>query len=168
MSEQCLYNLVERHVEEEVVPAAQHYGVGIIAWSPLMRGLLGGILAKEKDTGRSASEMTQKLLARHRAKIERYETFCEKLGEHPSAVGLAWLLAQPGVTGPIVGPRTVEQFQSNLHALDVQLDAAVARPSWMRCFLGLAPPLRPGPGNQRLRRRLRPSPCARTGPPDRA
>jgi aryl-alcohol dehydrogenase-like predicted oxidoreductase len=123
VSEQCLYNLVERHVEEEVVPAAQHYGVGIIAWSPLMQGLLGGILAKEQAGGRSASEETQELLATHRAKIERYEAFCEKLGEHPSAVGLAWLLEQPGVTGPIVGPRTVEQFQSNLHALDVHLNA---------------------------------------------
>jgi aryl-alcohol dehydrogenase-like predicted oxidoreductase len=124
VSEQCLYNLVERHVEEEVVPAAQHYGVGIIAWSPLMRGLLGGVLAKEQGTGRSASEATQKLLAEHRAKIEGYEAFCAKRGEHPSAVGLAWLLAQPGVTGPIVGPRTIEQFKSNLQALDVDLDAA--------------------------------------------
>ena len=107
-----------------MIPAAQHYGVGIIAWSPLMRGLLGGILAKQRDTGRSASETTRNLLTRHHDKIERYEAFCARLGEHPSAVGLAWLLRQPGVTGPIVGPRTVEQFQSNLHALDVQLDDA--------------------------------------------
>jgi aryl-alcohol dehydrogenase-like predicted oxidoreductase len=124
VSEQCLYNLVERHVEEEVVPAALHYGVGIIAWSPLMRGLLGGILAKQRDTGRSASQTTQNLLAKHRPKVEHYEAFCARLGEHPSAVGLAWLLRQPGVTGPIVGPRTIDQFQSNLHALDVQLDDA--------------------------------------------
>jgi aryl-alcohol dehydrogenase-like predicted oxidoreductase len=121
ISEQCLYNLAERHVEEEVIPAAMHYGVGIIAWSPLFRGLLGGILAKEQR-GRSASEQTQNLLARHRNSVERYEAFCAKLGEHPSAVALAWLLQQPGVTGPIVGPRTLEQFQSNLHALEVELD----------------------------------------------
>jgi NDP-hexose 2,3-enoyl reductase len=124
VSEQCLYNLVERHVEEEVIPAALHYGVGIIPWSPLMRGLLGGILAKQRDTGRSASETTQSLLARHRGKIERYEALCAQLGEHPSAVGLAWLLRQPGVTAPIVGPRTTDQFQSNVHALDVHLDGA--------------------------------------------
>jgi NDP-hexose 2,3-enoyl reductase len=124
VSEQCLYNLVERHVEEEVVPAARHYGVGIIAWSPLMRGLLSGILAKQSDTGRSASETTQNLLTKHRDKIERYEALCAEIGEHPSAVALAWLLRQPGVTGPIVGPRTVDQFQSNLHALDVALDDA--------------------------------------------
>lgn len=89
-----------------------------------MRGLLGGILAKQRDTGRSASEVTQKLLTKHRHSIERYEAFCAKLGEQPSAVGLAWLLRQPGVTGPIVGPRTIEQFESNLHALDVHLDDA--------------------------------------------
>jgi NDP-hexose 2,3-enoyl reductase len=124
VSEQCLFNLVQRHAEEEVIPAAQQYGVGIIAWSPLMRGLLGGILAKQGDTGRSASEQTQSLLEEHRGQIEAYEAFCAKLGEHPSTVGLAWLLRQPGLTAPIIGPRTVEQFQSNLHALDVQLDDA--------------------------------------------
>jgi aryl-alcohol dehydrogenase-like predicted oxidoreductase len=122
VSEQCLYNLAERHVEEEVIPAAMHYGVGIIAWSPLFRGLLGGILAKEISGGRSASEQTQKLLETNRPKVEQYEALCAKLGEHPSAVGLAWLLQQPGVTAPIVGPRTPEQFQSNLHALDVVLE----------------------------------------------
>jgi NDP-hexose 2,3-enoyl reductase len=127
VSEQCLFNLVQRHAEEEVIPAAQQYGVGIIAWSPLMRGLLGGILAKQRDTGRSASEQTQSLLEEHRGQIEAYEAFCAKLGEHPSAVGLAWLLRQPGLTAPIIGPRTVEQFQSNLHALDVQLDDAALK-----------------------------------------
>jgi aryl-alcohol dehydrogenase-like predicted oxidoreductase len=121
VSEQCLYNLAERHVEEEVIPAAMNYGVGIIPWSPLFRGLLGGILAKQISGGRSASEQTQKLLATHRDNVERYEALCTKLGEHPAAVGLAWLLQRPGVTAPIVGPRTPEQFQSNLHALDVEL-----------------------------------------------
>jgi aryl-alcohol dehydrogenase-like predicted oxidoreductase len=104
-----------------VIPAAMNYGVGIIPWSPLFRGLLGGILAKQISGGRSASEQTQKLLATHRGNVERYEALCTKLGEHPAAVGLAWLLQRPGVTAPIVGPRTPEQFQSNLHALDVEL-----------------------------------------------
>jgi NDP-hexose 2,3-enoyl reductase len=123
VSEQCLYNLAERHVEEEVVPAALHYGVGIIPWSPLYQGLLGGIIARQATSGRSTSERTQKLLEGHRDQITRYEALCSKLGEDPSAVALAWLLQRPGVTAPIVGPRTPEQFQSNLHALDVALDA---------------------------------------------
>ena len=124
VSEQCLFNLVQRHAEEEVLPAARRYGVGIIPWSPLMGGLLGGILKKTRDTGRAASERTQKRLAEHRVQIERYEALCEELGADPSAVGLAWLLRQEGVAAPITGPRSLQQFQDNLRALEVQLDDA--------------------------------------------
>jgi len=127
VSEQSLYNLVARTVELEVAPAAQQYGVGLIPWSPLQGGLLGGILRKEKE-GRSADERSQKLLDKHRPAIEAYEAFCDELGHAPSEVGLAWLLAQPAVTAPIVGPRTMEQLDSGLRALDVTLDeAALAR-----------------------------------------
>lgn len=121
VSEQCLYNLAQRHAEEEVLPAAQHYGLGVIPWSPLMRGLLGGILAKPRDTGRSASEVTTKLLDEHREQVERYEALCKEVGAHPAVVGLAWLLRQPGVTAPITGPRTVEQLQTSLEAIDFEL-----------------------------------------------
>ena len=86
-----------------------------------MRGALGGILRKQKE-GRSASETTQRVLAKHRDQIERYESFCDEPGSHPADVGIAWLLRQPGVTAPIVGPRTVEQLDSNIRALDVSLD----------------------------------------------
>ena len=127
VSEQSLYNLIERRLEMEVIPAAREYGIGIIPWSPLMRGALGGILRKQKE-GRSASETTQKVLNDHRGQIERYEALCDELGHHPADVGIAWLLTQPGVTAPIVGPRTVEQLESSIHALDVELDAqALAR-----------------------------------------
>ncbi|MDP9405694.1 MAG: aldo/keto reductase [Actinomycetota bacterium] len=126
-SEQSLYNLVERSVELEVLPACQAYGLGVIPWSPLMRGLLGGILRKERE-GRSASERTQQLLATHRDQVEQYEGFCDELGEAPANVGLAWLLAQPAVTAPIIGPRTIEQFTESLRALEVTLDEkALAR-----------------------------------------
>jgi aryl-alcohol dehydrogenase-like predicted oxidoreductase len=127
VSEQSLYNLIERRIEMEVIPAAREYGIGIIPWSPLMRGALGGILRKQRE-GRSASETTQRVLDDHRGQIERYEALCDELGHHPADVGIAWLLAQPGVTAPIIGPRTIEQFESSIHALDVQLDAhALAR-----------------------------------------
>ena len=127
VSEQSLYNLVERTIELEVLPACRSYGVGVIPWSPLMRGLLGGILRKAKE-GRSASERTQDLLDQHRPKIEAYEAFCAELGEEPSVVGLAWLLHQEGVTGPIIGPRTREQLDSALRAVDLTLDEkALAR-----------------------------------------
>ena len=117
VSEQSLYNLIERRIEMEVLPAAREYGLGVIPWSPLMRGALGGILRKQKE-GRSASEQTQSVLEEHRDQIERYEALCDELGSHPADVGLAWLLAQPGVTAPIIGPRTLEQLESNLGALD--------------------------------------------------
>jgi aryl-alcohol dehydrogenase-like predicted oxidoreductase len=120
-SEQSLYNLVERTVELEVLPACEAYGVGVIPWSPLMRGLLGGILRKAKE-GRSASERTQELLAEHRPRIEAYEAFCDELGEAPADVALAWLLTRPAVTAPIIGPRTVEQLTGSLRAVTLELD----------------------------------------------
>ena len=127
VSEQSIYNLAERTVELEVLPACEAYGLGVIPWSPLMRGLLGGILRKERE-GRSASERTQELLEEHRPQVMDYEAFCDELGEHPSNVGLAWLLHQPAVTAPITGPRTLGQFDESLRALAISLDEkALAR-----------------------------------------
>ncbi|HEU0130411.1 MAG TPA: aldo/keto reductase [Mycobacteriales bacterium] len=120
-SEQSLYNLVERTIELEVVPACEAYGLGLIPWSPLMRGLLGGILRKAKE-GRSASERTQELLEQHRPAIEQYEAFCDDLGEDPANVGLAWLLSRPVVTAPIIGPRTLDQLTGALRAVEIELD----------------------------------------------
>lgn len=121
VSEQSLYNLTQRSIELELLPACRDYGIGVIPWSPLGQGLLGGILRKERDTGRSASGRTAKALEAQRDKVEAYEGFCDDLGEHPADVGLAWLLHQPGVTVPIVGPRTVEQLDGSLRALEISL-----------------------------------------------
>jgi len=121
VSEQSLYNLAARTVELEVLPACQAYGVGVIPWSPLAGGLLGGILRKARE-GRSASEQVRQRLERHRPRVQEYEAFCDELGERPSEVALAWLLHQPAVTAPIVGPRTTEQFEQSLRALDLTLD----------------------------------------------
>jgi NDP-hexose C3-ketoreductase / dTDP-4-oxo-2-deoxy-alpha-D-pentos-2-ene 2,3-reductase len=121
VSEQSLYNLAERSVELEVLPACRDYGVGVIPWSPLGGGLLGGILRKTRE-GRSASDQVRKRLEEHQSQVEEYEAFCDELGERPADVALAWLLHQPGVTAPITGPRTLEQFEQSLPALEVQLD----------------------------------------------
>jgi aryl-alcohol dehydrogenase-like predicted oxidoreductase len=121
VSEQSLYNLAARTVELEVLPACQAYGVGVLPWSPLAGGLLGGILRKTGE-GRSASEQVRQRLERHRQRVQDYEAFCDELGEHPAEVALAWLLRQPAVTAPIVGPRTMEQFEQSLRALDLTLD----------------------------------------------
>ncbi len=120
VSEQSLYNLNARMVELEVIPACKHYGLGLIPWSPLSGGLLGGILEKEAQ-GRRNSENVQKNVEKHRAQIENYENLCRELGKPPGEVALAWLLHNPVVTAPIIGPRTMEQFTGSLHALDIQL-----------------------------------------------
>jgi aryl-alcohol dehydrogenase-like predicted oxidoreductase len=121
VSEQSLYNLLRRTAELEVLPAARHYGLGLIPWSPLSGGLLGGVLRKQRD-GRSAGPMTQRGLELYGEQIAAYEDFCDDLGQNPADVGLAWLLHQPGVTGPIIGPRTVDQLDDSLRALDIALD----------------------------------------------
>jgi aryl-alcohol dehydrogenase-like predicted oxidoreductase len=121
VSEQSLYNLIQRSVELEVAPACESYGLGLIPWSPLQGGLLAGILRKERE-GRSASENVQNKLEKRRPQIEAYESFCDELGHDPADVALAWLLHQPAVTAPIIGPRTIEQFEGNLRSLEVTLD----------------------------------------------
>jgi len=125
VSEQSLYNLAARTVELEVVPACRAYGLGVIPWSPLAGGLLGGALA-DGETGRR-----QKLNPRFeklRPQVERWEQFCTELGEPPAAVALAWLLHQDGVTAPIIGPRTLEQLEgASLRASELSLDADALR-----------------------------------------
>ncbi len=120
VSEQCLYNLKDRMAETDVLPAAQDYGVGILPWSPLGGGLLGGVLQKQAS-GRRSSEDMQKKIEKHRSAIEAYEAFCQELGQEPADVALAWLLAQPAVTAPIIGPRTMEQFEGNLRSVAITL-----------------------------------------------
>jgi NDP-hexose C3-ketoreductase / dTDP-4-oxo-2-deoxy-alpha-D-pentos-2-ene 2,3-reductase len=127
VTEQSLYNLVVRAVELEVLPAALDYGLGVIPWSPLQGGLLGGILRKQ-ELGRSKSGRADDSLATNRAAVAAYENFCDELGEDPANVALAWLLHQPAVTAPIIGPRTIEQLDSTLRAIDISLDdKALAR-----------------------------------------
>jgi aryl-alcohol dehydrogenase-like predicted oxidoreductase len=121
-SEQSIYNLLRRNVELEVLPAARAYGIGVIPWSPLSGGLLGGVLRKQRE-GRSAGTMVAKGLELYGDAIREWEQLCDTLGEQPADVALAWLLHQPGVTAPIIGPRTVEQLDGSLRALEITLDA---------------------------------------------
>jgi aryl-alcohol dehydrogenase-like predicted oxidoreductase len=121
VSEQSLYNLLTRDIELEVLPAARAYGVGVIPWSPLQGGLLGGVLKKEQEGRRRTAGRAQETLNQHRDQIEAYENLCDKLGEKPANVALAWLLHQDGVTAPIIGPRTMEQLDDPLHAVDLSL-----------------------------------------------
>ncbi|MDI3284134.1 aldo/keto reductase [Polyangium sp. 15x6] len=126
VSEQSLYNLIDRTIELEVIPACEHYGLGLIPWSPLKGGILGGALKKERE-GRLATDFAQKNLAKYREKLERFEALAEGLGKPAADVGLAWLLAQPAVTAPIIGPRTIEQLDGTVRALDLKLDPATLK-----------------------------------------
>jgi aryl-alcohol dehydrogenase-like predicted oxidoreductase len=122
VSEQSIYNLFERTVELEVLPAAMDFGLGVIPWSPLHGGALAGAIAKEGKTARIAEGRAAEFLKSHRPQIEKYEALCANIGQDPADVALAWLLHQPAVTAPIIGPRTMEQFLGNLKSLEVKLD----------------------------------------------
>jgi aryl-alcohol dehydrogenase-like predicted oxidoreductase len=127
VSEQSLYNLSARMIELEVIPACRAYGMGLIPWSPLGGGLLAGAPQKAA-AGRRASERIQQALSEHHVQLEQYESLCKELGERPADVALAWLLSNPAVTAPIIGPRTIEQLERSLRALEIELSGeALAR-----------------------------------------
>jgi len=122
VTEQSLYNLTNRMVELEVIPACRHHGVGLIPWSPLDRGLLGGALEK-RDTGRRASPEAQRRIEEKRPQLKAFEALAKQLGESPANVALAWLLNNPVVTAPIIGPRTLDQLNDSIRATEITLDA---------------------------------------------
>jgi NDP-hexose C3-ketoreductase / dTDP-4-oxo-2-deoxy-alpha-D-pentos-2-ene 2,3-reductase len=125
VSEQSLYNLASRWIELEVLPAARHYGIGVIPWSPLYGGLLGGVLRKQQEgaTSRSSTGRAADMLAQQHDRIEAYEKLAADLGADPADVALAWLLHQEGVTAPIIGPRTMAHLDGSLRAVDLKLGA---------------------------------------------
>ena len=121
VSEQSKYSLITRMIELEVIPACRDYGVGIIAWSPLESGLVGGVLGKIEG-GRRGREPVQKRVEKLRPQIEHYEALCSRIGEEPANVALSWVLGNPDVTGPIIGPRTMDQLTGCMRCLELELD----------------------------------------------
>jgi aryl-alcohol dehydrogenase-like predicted oxidoreductase len=115
VSEQSLYNLTNRAVELEIIPALRHLGIGLLSYSPLSAGLLAGVLGTPE--GASHPQLDGR-----RAQVEAYEQLCRERGEEPAHVALAWLLQNPVVTSAIVGPRTVDELRSAMAAVSVQLD----------------------------------------------
>ena len=123
VSEQGLYNLLERRAELEVLPACQAYGVGMIVWSPLAGGLLAG--RSEDASGRRASAQDGEGARAHAGRLEAFEALCRELGVAPGFLATAWLLNQPGVTSVIAGPRRRDQLSSLLGAAGLRLDDSV-------------------------------------------
>ncbi len=136
VSEQSVYNLSKRNVELEVIPACRAYGVGLIPWSPHGSGLLAGSLT---GPGSGPRRARLQVSPQQQAQVHAYEALCRDLGEEPSVVALAWLLHNPVVTAPIIGPRTVAQLESAVEALSVKLETEV---------LSRLDQIWPGPGNQ--------------------
>jgi aryl-alcohol dehydrogenase-like predicted oxidoreductase len=122
VSEQSLYNLTARMIELEVIPACESYGLGLIPWSPLAGGLLGGMIGKA-DRKRRHDSWAKQRLAKHRKAIVAYEALSRRMGEKPAHVGLAWLLHQKAVTAPIIGPRTMEQLEGTMRVLKIKLSS---------------------------------------------
>jgi NDP-hexose C3-ketoreductase / dTDP-4-oxo-2-deoxy-alpha-D-pentos-2-ene 2,3-reductase len=120
VSEQSLYNLNERTIELEVIPACEAYGIGLLPWSPLARGLLAGAL-EPATSGRRADEDLKKQVEQYRPQLKAYDALCTQLGEPEADVALAWLLHQKAVTAPIIGPRTMEQLNGSMRALSLAL-----------------------------------------------
>lgn len=138
VSEQSIYSLRNRHIELEVLPVCKAFGLGVMPWSPLGGGILSGILEGEK-TGRRARPQLQASVEKLRPQLEQYEALCREIGHQPADVALAWVLHNPVVTSPIIGPRTMEQLEQNVKALDIQLS---------RETLQQLDAIWPGPGNQ--------------------
>ncbi len=120
VSEQHKYNLLCRLPELEVLPAAQAHGIGVIPWSPLNGGMLNGKLMNAPAGSRN-EQRAASLTEADRAQLTAYGKLCAELGESEANVALAWLLANPAVTAPIIGPRTLEQFEESLRAMEIQL-----------------------------------------------
>jgi aryl-alcohol dehydrogenase-like predicted oxidoreductase len=127
VSEQSLYNLTNRTIELEVIPALRHYGLGLIPWSPLAWGVLGGAFTDAGEGSRRSLGWNQPYVEEHKSRFEAYEAFCDELGEQPANVALAWLLHQPAVTAPIIGPRTLDQLTASRRALEIELSADALR-----------------------------------------
>jgi len=127
-----LFSLRDRTIELEMIPACKEFGIGLIPWSPLAGGLLGGIIERNAD-------LTQKSLTKHYSQVEDYEKLCKSLGESPANVALAWLLNNPVVTAPIIGPRTMEQMVDSKQSLNIELTDEV---------LQRLDEIWPGPGGQ--------------------
>ncbi len=138
VAEQSIYSLLNRHIELEVIPASRAMGVGIIPWSPIGGGLLGGVLHGKLEGRTRRGELERKIEVL-RPKLEAYESLCAELGETPANVALAWMLKNDAITAPIIGSRTIEQLRETTKALEINLNEDTMKNLDM---------IWPGPGNQ--------------------
>ena len=127
VTEQPPYNILDRRIERGLLPMAMHYGYGIIPWSPLAGGLLTGKYKRGEKApeGSRFSDPNPRLASRFTDGVYDVTEALEKVvaakGVTLSQFALAWVLRQPGVTSPIIGPRTMEQLEDNLKAVEIDI-----------------------------------------------
>ncbi len=121
VSEQSHYNLRVRKPELEVLPACQDYGLAVIPWSPVAGGALAG-KPQDPDGRRSEDQYKQ-----DQERLDKWVALCGEIGEAPADVAVAWLLHQPAVTAPIVGPRTMAQLEGGVKSVGIKLDGDVLK-----------------------------------------
>lgn len=121
VAEQHRYNLLERGIEADYLPMAEKLGIGVVVFSPLMGGMLSGSIVNGITAGGRSTKFAQKLSKEQLATLTAYSALCKELGESESNVALAWILRNSAVTAPIIGPRTLEQFESSLRAVEIDL-----------------------------------------------
>jgi aryl-alcohol dehydrogenase-like predicted oxidoreductase len=129
VTEQPPYNLLDRRIERELLPMLKTYGFGVIPWSPLAGGFLSGKYKREgqQPTDGRYSDGTHfranKMIGNERAydAVEAIQALAKEKGCTISQFALAWVMQRDGITSPIIGPRTFEQFEDNLMAMEVKL-----------------------------------------------
>jgi aryl-alcohol dehydrogenase-like predicted oxidoreductase len=130
--EQPPYHILDRRIERELVPMAQTYGIGIIPWSPLAGGMLTGKYERGQEPPEDSrwAQYSQNPVQRRRwtdaifDATEALLPIANEKGCTMSQFAVAWTMAQPGITSPIIGPRTFEQLEDNLGAFDVEITEA--------------------------------------------
>ena len=121
ISEQHKYSLSCRLPELEVLPSSFDHGIGVIPWSPLDGGILGGKALDPEKKSRTIDKMQKTKIEKYRSNIEQYYAFCEELGESPADVAIAWLLQNEAVSAPIIGPRNEKQLVGITKSVEIKL-----------------------------------------------
>jgi len=137
VAEQSKFSLDCRFIELEVLPAARKYGIAVIPWSPLGGGLLAGMSGAEATSRRNINPEQARKRELFKANLDKWQAFCKDLGQRPADVALAWMLHIPGITAPIIGPRTMQQLEESLQALAIKLT-----PEHMKKIDEIWPPVR--------------------------
>jgi len=124
---QTKYNLLSRLPELELLPAARELDLGFLCWSPLQGGMLSGSLLGNVASGQRSGKHVDSLSPQRLQQLEAYRALCRDYGQDEATVSMAWLLSRHGVTAPLVGPRTAEQLEDSLKALEWTLPAELDR-----------------------------------------